>query len=311
MRRSNGARALLVALATLFLSALAPARDALAYCRTSSCGPKGGPAITGSSCTPSQETDCGIPLFWPTLCVSYSLQKDASVKISFEVADEIFEKAFATWMSAPCEDGTPQIAVKQLEPVECEGHEYNQKVGNANSIIFRDDGWPYEGANSTLALTTVTYNLDDGQIYDADMELNSAEVPLSVGDGKVEFDLLSIATHEAGHFLGLAHSADATATMYPAYNPGDTSLRDLSDDDRAGICAIYPPGDIDANCDPTPRHGFSTLCAAAQEEQQGVGCCAVAPFASAHTGGVAFVAAALGAMLTAARRRRRARPKRR
>src|SRR5689334_23648589 len=48
-------------------------------------------------------------------------------------------------------------------------HEYNQNRGNTNLIVFRDDGWPYEGSSNTLALTTVTYNLDTGEIYDADM----------------------------------------------------------------------------------------------------------------------------------------------
>src|SRR5262249_40502589 len=72
----------------------------------------------------------------------------------------------------------------------------------------------------------------------------------------------SIVTHESGHFLGLAHSHDQTATMWPVYNEHTTNLRNISPDDVAGICAIYPPGSIET-CDPTPRHGFSTECASA------------------------------------------------
>lgn len=70
-------------------------------------------------------------------------------------------------------------------------------------------------------------------------------------------------THETGHFLGLAHSHQPDATMYPVYQQGTTMIRNLSDDDIAGICAVYPPGDIPSDCDPTPHHGFSALCAAA------------------------------------------------
>jgi MYXO-CTERM domain-containing protein len=52
--------------------------------------------------------------------------------------------------------------------------------------------------------------------------------------------------------------------IYPEADP--LSQRSLTDDDRAGICAVYPPGEIRAACDATPRHGFSPLCAAAQSE---------------------------------------------
>ncbi len=142
---------------------------------------------------------------------------------------------------------------------------------NANIITFRDDGWPYVGGGNTLALTTVTYHLKTGEIYDADMEINSFDVALSQGDDDVSFDLLSIATHEAGHFLGLSHSSDHDATMFADYRPGTASLRDLSQDDLDGICAVYPPGEPIKGCDPTPRHGFSALCAARSARGEGVG----------------------------------------
>jgi hypothetical protein len=313
MRRSSRA----LAGAALALAALTPASPALAFCRTSSCTSPDGGQATGSKCTPTLASDCGVPLFWPTLCVGYSLQKDASPKegITLDAAQALFQQAFAAWTSAPCDGGgTPRIAVEEVEPAECSAHEYNQKAGNANIITFRDDKWPYAGSSNTLALTTVTYNLDNGEIYDADMELNSADLHFTTGDGKVEFDLLSVITHEAGHFLGLAHSAEMAATMFPSYNPGDTSLRNLDADDRAGICAIYPPGaDIPESCDTTPRHGFSILCADQQGPSDGTefgGCCAVAPGAALPGGPWASAAAALGAVLLLCRRRDRATPRR-
>jgi hypothetical protein len=74
------------------------------------------------------------------------------------------------------------------------------------------------------------------------------------------FDLPSVVTHEAGHFLGIAHTqlSDRTITMYPSIDTGE--IRVLSPDDIAAICAIYPPGTLDPSCDPEPRHGFSTEC---------------------------------------------------
>ena len=65
-----------------------------------------------------------------------------------------------------------------------------------------------------MALTTVTFNPKTGEIYDADMELNSADNPITVGDQEIVFDLHSIVQHESGHTLGLAHSAFDSDTMY-------------------------------------------------------------------------------------------------
>jgi len=45
----------------------------------------------------------------------------------------------------------------------------------------------------------------------------------------------------------------------------------LTQDDIDGICHAYPPGTLDPNCDPEPRHGFSTECTLEK------GCCTVAP----------------------------------
>jgi hypothetical protein len=313
MRRSNLASALIQGLGAS-LAALLVAGDAGAYCRTSSCFPDTKNAQSGSLCTPSQPvSDCGIPIFWPQSCVEYSVQQDGSPKLGITAAEteQLMATAFNTWMSANCMGGShPDIQVTEGPPVTCNKQEYNQMAGNANIVMFHDDSWPYEDkAGATLALTTVTYNLDSGEIYDADLELNSHGTHFTVGDTNVDFDLLSIVTHESGHFLGLAHSVDSTATMFPVYNEHTTVLRKLAADDMAGICAIYPPGPPTPSCDPTPRHGFSPLCALEQPSSKG--CCSVAPGdASGDSPFVptgALVGGVAGALFLAQRRRERRR----
>ena len=59
--------------------------------------------------------------------------------------------------------------------VDCHKAEYNQESGNANLFMFRDDSWPYENPLDTLALTTLTYNVETAEIFDADVEVNTAE----------------------------------------------------------------------------------------------------------------------------------------
>lgn len=52
-------------------------------------------------------------------------------------------------------------------------------------------------------------------------------------------DLETVMLHEAGHCLGLGHSADPTAVMAPSYHG---VVRTPQPDDRAGVCAIYGCG---------------------------------------------------------------------
>lgn len=167
--------------------------------------------------------------------------------------------------------------------------------------MFRDDTRPHPAAEDALGLTATTFDTVTGDILDADVELNGT-VDLS-SSSMVEpgrYDLLSLLTHEAGHFLGLAHSNQPGATMQPIYMVGTDDWRTLSDDDIAGICAVYPPDRKAEPCDFTPHGGFASECALGVLRGgcsigRGTPCsCAPAP-------------ACVGLMLLIAARRRRSR----
>lgn len=139
--------------------------------------------------------------------------------------------------------------------------------------------WDETGAfgGDVLALTWVTFRTD-GEILDADMELNewnglsgagaagfsytcsAADAPIcacqtndadrggcsAAGTSCRWTDVGSVVTHEAGHVLGLDHPvgcpgscAETMATRIPI---GDASKRILSTEDVKGVCAIYPDG---------------------------------------------------------------------
>ena len=163
------------------------------------------------------------------------------------------------------------IDVRDLGPSDCTNIKYVSGAPNQNVIVFKDDAWPHPV--SVLGLTTVVYSPSTGEIYGADMEINTQHMdPLALADPVAgdAYDFLSVVTHEAGHFLGMAHSDHREATMYASYNPGETFQRVLSPDDIQGICTIYHPdgdravfnGKVTAapQCDPTPRGGYTTEC---------------------------------------------------
>ncbi len=271
MLRPDACLRLSPAAAASLLVTLAVAVDAHAFCRTTT-------VQIDPGFVPTQATPCwdqGLPLYWKNACVGYSIQQDASKQVSFNDAQTGMETAFSQWTSAACPSTTSStevsVAVRFLGGVACHKVEYNQSGGNANIIMFDDSAWPYSDANNTLGLTTVTYNINTGELYDADMELNTAQQTLTVnGDVPADgFDFLSIVTHESGHFLGMAHSQDQNATMFAHYTQGATSMRNLTADDIQGICTIYPADGTrttangplaEVTCDPTPRHGYSGTC---------------------------------------------------
>ena len=109
------------------------------------------------------------------------------------------------------------------------------------------------------------------------MEINSAQFAFSASGEPIPtaFDLEAVVTHEAGHFLGLAHTPDTAAVMYAGGEPGRTLQRELKADDLAAVCAAYPADgtravdpSVDASgsltataCDPIPPNGLVTACA--------------------------------------------------
>jgi MYXO-CTERM domain-containing protein len=250
---------------------LANASTAHAFCRTTTT------PLPSSSYDPSFDQMCwmhGTPLAWPSgSVIPYSLAQAASDQVTLADATRVADAAFNTWNTTMCPaslydagsvlDGAsdvPNVQTYDIGPSDaltvaddCGLIQCDPTVHDTHHIIvFRDTDWEHDDAANTLALTTVTYGVNSGTIYDADMEINSMttgmmphylstmeppQLPLAPNT----YDLQTIITHEAGHFLGLAHATDTTAVMYALYAAGSLTLQP---DDIAGICTIYPPAPI-------------------------------------------------------------------
>jgi hypothetical protein len=301
--------ALLVVTATLIVPGAAGA-----YCRTTTV-----PISPDFQPAPNRCWEEGFPLFWRNMCVGYSVQRAASRQVAYDDAANETSRAFTKWTGASCPtSGSSRsrvsIDVRDLGAVECTEVDNNRTGANQNVIVFRDDVWPHGRTTNTLALTTVTFNPKTGEIFDADMEINTFDQRVTLSDPVPHdgYDFASIITHEAGHFLGLAHSGDPVATMNASYTPGNTAMRNLTADDVAGICSVYRPDTtrpiLDGEttpgtpCDVTPRRGFTESCAEAPEKS-----CTGSTVATSSRVGFEWIAmglTALGATLGRRRRRR-------
>lgn len=214
-------------------------------------------------CNPPDPNDCGTELKWQRDCIGMTVQENGSSHFDLTTIRQILGKSFKTWEGANCGKGGPGFHVVDMGLVECDRVEYEARSGNANILIFRDAEWQENGYDK-LALTTVNFDKDTGEIWNADIEVNSRDYSYVQSYEGGDNDLVGVLTHEVGHFLGLAHSTETDATMYFTYHEG---MATLSEDDTLGICAIYPPKEInETSCNPIPRHGFSPLCATDQTE---------------------------------------------
>jgi MYXO-CTERM domain-containing protein len=296
--------------ALLLLAATAAAPGAEAYCRTM------------TSRVRAQEGECpmyGVALSWRSACTSYSIYR-ANLPTGLTLPDlnRIAASSTGAWGRVACDDNGREPQYFRIVPdgtatnATSNPTGYNPYGPNSNTVSFRpkweDDALHRPG---TIAITVVTFDSLTGEIFDADIELNSRTAANAGGFvfavGRVpepdECDLQTILTHEFGHFLGLAHSNMTRAVMYPTAGLGEIRS-DLNSDDSAGICAIYPeratpPG----RCIGIPYGGLATTPGGARVVGTHNVSCAVGRGPSGRPSAAAL---ALVALVAVASRRRRA-----
>ncbi|XP_056690490.1 metalloendoproteinase 5-MMP-like [Spinacia oleracea] len=112
--------------------------------------------------------------------------------------------------------------------------------GSKTDLVFgvarwnRGDGKPFDGPGGVLALSC--FPTGGWSSYDATEKWSD-----DIDDTKPDqFDLYSVVLHEIGHLLGVAHSKDPTAVMFPTFGFGQKRQK-LQPDDVQGIQALYRP----------------------------------------------------------------------
>lgn len=137
----------------------------------------------------------------------------------------IVRSAFATWQEV-C-----GLAFSQVHINASPDFRISWRSGN------HGDGYAFDGPSNTLA--HAFFPPPCGGAHAGNLHFDEAETWVESGAGIV---LLQVAIHEIGHLLGLRHSQNNAAIMFPYYSAARVSL---AQDDIDGIQELYGKSEPD------------------------------------------------------------------
>ena len=179
-------------------------------------------------------------------------------QVRYEVSDHLPSGLTSRGASAALWDGFNQwnsVACSSFRFVEVGVVANHALPGDGrNTIEWVDVGWEERGFGADAAAVSDVQYLGVGdawRIAEVDLYLNAERFQWSPEGDETHKSVRAVATHEAGHLLGLAHPCEPESgqeaplcdasfegvAMHPLYDP---QLFTLSEDDRAGVCALYP-----------------------------------------------------------------------
>jgi hypothetical protein len=203
-----------------------------------------GPALAYRTFTdlPQLDDAQGEPVAWPSFPIALEVAIDDDAPISTAETKAALERATELWNEATCTEDAFESSVETDFAGSSDGY---------NTVQWIHSDWSSLGGPNVIAVTQPVYEVMVGRyvLVEADVFLNAETV--SWTDDLVDH-LDGVLAHELGHVLGLAHpcepdgadgaplceaGVDADTLMHPLYDP---ARAELTDDDEAGTCFLYP-----------------------------------------------------------------------
>ncbi|XP_019385817.1 PREDICTED: matrix metalloproteinase-20-like [Crocodylus porosus] len=157
---------------------------------------------------------------WKGNTITYRIQNYTN-KLKREEVEQVVEMSLKVWS-----DVTPLNFVRK--------HSGDADIMITFASKEHGDFFPFDGPRGIL-----------GHAYGPEEEAIGGDVHLdedefwTIGYVKKGYDLFSVVAHEFGHSLGLGHSKDPNALMYPKYKFFESKGFQLSHDDRTAIQSLY------------------------------------------------------------------------
>ena len=170
-----------------------------------------------------QHTDGGDTVRWHESCFYYSVNEKGAPGQELELVREAIRLSFDQWEDVDCN----YFYFEETDLSSCTEVGLHQDRGNVNLLVWVEDNWERDGDHlgNAMALTTVSYNEETGQILDADIEFNAESFAFGLDGNPNMADIRNTATHEIGHMVGLEHTNKLGTTMHPSAMLGETDKK--------------------------------------------------------------------------------------
>ncbi|KAK9059219.1 hypothetical protein SSX86_021838 [Deinandra increscens subsp. villosa] len=157
-----------------------------------------------------------------TLTLTYAFSDSHMINyLSYSDIRGAFQRSFTRWAS------TIPVSFSEVD---------DYRKADIKIAFYQGDHGDGVAFDGVLGVLAHAFSPENGRLH-----LDMAEtwaVDLKSSRSSVAVDLESVATHEIGHILGLAHSSVKEAVMYPSLGPRTVKV-DLKMDDVTGVQKLY------------------------------------------------------------------------